>query len=167
MGGRDSRPRRLADRVRPGTLEGRPQRTGTHSGDIPEHRPRRTGYERCSISARPPSACLIVRFERGHLSADLTVRALADTPGAVLFDCVGGKDRAGGAAALLLRRVGVSMDDVETDYVRTAVRARSEAEAPHIDRSAPGEVITEVLTALETHKWSCQVAIGGPCSRRR
>lgn len=75
---------------------------------------------------------------------------LADAPGAVLFHCVGGKDRTGVLAALLLRLVGVPIDHVEGDYVHTEVRARGRGESPHVDQSAPAGVITQVITELET-----------------
>jgi protein-tyrosine phosphatase len=80
--------------------------------------------------------------------------ALIDAPGAVLFHCVGGKDRTCVVAALLLRLVGVPMQDVETDYMHTEARAQGLAGSPHIDQSAPAEVITQVLAALETQSGS-------------
>jgi protein tyrosine/serine phosphatase len=79
---------------------------------------------------------------------------LASAPTAVLFHCVGGKDRTGVLAALLLRLVGVSMDDIETDYVHTEVRTGGRAGSPHIDQYAPAEVITQVLEELESQSGS-------------
>lgn len=46
--------------------------------------------------------------------------AIADAPpGAVVVHCYGGKDRTGLVAALALRLVGESLDDVAADYART------------------------------------------------
>lgn len=91
-------------------------------------------------------------LDRGRLAEALDV--LASCPRGVLFHCVGGKDRTGVLAALLLRLVGVSMDDVEADYVHTEARARGRAESPHIDRSTPAGVITEVVEELEAQHGS-------------
>ncbi|MCL2354033.1 MAG: tyrosine-protein phosphatase [Defluviitaleaceae bacterium] len=44
---------------------------------------------------------------------------LADIDGSALFHCFAGKDRTGFAAALLLRILGVSMDDILEDYMQT------------------------------------------------
>lgn len=46
--------------------------------------------------------------------------AIADAPaGAVVFHCVGGKDRTGLVAALCLRLAGVAVDEVAADYALT------------------------------------------------
>jgi protein-tyrosine phosphatase len=64
------------------------------------------------------------------------VRAVADAPeGAVLIHCMGGKDRTGLLAALLLRVAGVPPDAVAADYALTEaalapVQARWIADAP-------------------------------------
>jgi protein-tyrosine phosphatase len=79
---------------------------------------------------------------------------LATSPRGVLFHCVGGKDRTGVLAGLLLRLVGVSMDDVEADYIHTEARARGRAESPPIDQSAPAGVITQVIEELEARHGS-------------
>lgn len=79
---------------------------------------------------------------------------LASCPRAVLFHCVGGKDRTGVLAALLLRLVGVSIDDVEADYIHTEARAQGGVESPRIDRSTPAGVITEVVQELEARHGS-------------
>jgi protein-tyrosine phosphatase len=42
--------------------------------------------------------------------------ALADADGIVVFHCAGGKDRTGLVAALALRAVGVSIDEIVRDY---------------------------------------------------
>ncbi len=47
-------------------------------------------------------------------------QALLDLPaGAVLLHCTAGKDRTGFGAAVVLRSLGVSCDDIMTDYLRT------------------------------------------------
>lgn len=76
------------------------------------------------------------------------VGVLGNADGCVLFHCVGGKDRTGVLAALLLRLVGVSMEAIEADYIRTEERS-DRATAPHIDRTAPAHVITQVISDLE------------------
>src|SRR4026209_136470 len=42
--------------------------------------------------------------------------AIADTQGTVVIHCMGGKDRTGLVAALLLRLAGVALDDIGRDY---------------------------------------------------
>ena len=70
------------------------------------------------------------------------VGVLADADGGVLFHCVGGKDRTGLLAGLLLRLVGVPIDAVEGDYVRSETQLR-------IADGAPRNVITRVIGELE------------------
>ena len=58
--------------------------------------------------------------------------AIADAPdGAVVVHCAGGKDRTGLVAAILLRLVGVSIDDVAADYARSQANL-----APTLERWA-------------------------------
>jgi protein-tyrosine phosphatase len=73
---------------------------------------------------------------------------LANAQGGVLFHCVGGKDRTGVLAALVLRLAGATTEAIEADYIRTEERA-NRATATHIDRSAPAHVITEMIGDLE------------------
>jgi protein-tyrosine phosphatase len=70
------------------------------------------------------------------------VAFLADANGGVLFHCAGGKDRTGVLAAVVLRLVGVPIEAVEEDYVR------SEARLQLVDGS-PRRVIDWVLAKLE------------------
>jgi protein-tyrosine phosphatase len=60
--------------------------------------------------------------------APAIVRALAAVAtapsGAVVVHCVGGKDRTGLVAALLLRLCGVSLEEVDADYALTETRLR-------------------------------------------
>jgi protein-tyrosine phosphatase len=75
-------------------------------------------------------------LERDAARFGRAIGVLAEADGGVLFHCVGGKDRTGLIAALLLRLVGVPVEAVEADYVRSETRL---AEAP--DRE-PGLNIT-------------------------
>jgi protein-tyrosine phosphatase len=75
------------------------------------------------------------------------VGVLAEADGGVLFHCVGGKDRTGLLAALLLRLVGVPIEAVEADYVRS--EARLAEGAPPNDGGAPRNVINQVVDDAE------------------
>jgi protein tyrosine/serine phosphatase len=60
-------------------------------------------------------------LERHRAYVVNAVRAVADADdGAVLIHCVGGKDRTGLVAALLLRLAGVPIDDVCADYAASS-----------------------------------------------
>lgn len=72
---------------------------------------------------------------------------LADATGGVLFHCAGGKDRTGVLAALVLRLVGVPVDAVADDYVRSEARLR-------LADSSPRGVIDQVLAGLEARHGS-------------
>jgi protein tyrosine/serine phosphatase len=67
-------------------------------------------------------------------------------PGAVVVHCVGGKDRTGLVAALLLRLCGVSLEDVDADYALTEQRLR-----PRLGEiaTAPAGAMATVLERLE------------------
>jgi protein tyrosine/serine phosphatase len=67
---------------------------------------------------------------------------LAEADCSVLFHCAGGKDRTGVLAALLLRLVGVPVEAVEADYVRSATRLR-------MADSTPRDVINQVIGETE------------------
>jgi protein-tyrosine phosphatase len=77
------------------------------------------------------------------------VGVLAEADGGVLFHCAGGKDRTGVLAALLLRLVGVAVDDVEADYVASQARLKRGPDAHLHDGSTPPHVIDRVLAELE------------------
>jgi protein-tyrosine phosphatase len=74
---------------------------------------------------------------------------LADADGGVLFHCVGGKDRTGLLAALLLRLAGVPDAEIEADYVHTETRARVANVKVPVDISVPADVINPVLDETE------------------
>ena len=77
------------------------------------------------------------------------VGVLAEADGRVLFHCAGGKDRTGVLAGLLLRLVGVAVEEVEADYVLSQTRLRQGPEAHLHDGSTPPQVINRVLADLE------------------
>jgi len=83
-------------------------------------------------------------------------------PGSVVVHCVGGKDRTGLVAALLLRLCGVSLEDVDADYALTEQRlAPVDGEVP----TAPAGAMATVLERLEQRHGSVEaylVASGLP-----
>jgi len=93
----------------------------------------------------------------------LALAAVADAPpGAVCVHCMGGRDRTGLVAALLLRLAGVAVDDVASDYAESEARladdhARWVALAEHdaerarrlVFGHAPASVMREVLQTVE------------------
>lgn len=62
---------------------------------------------------------MFVTEENARAQFAALVRAVADTERAQLFHCSAGKDRTGWAAAIVQRILGVSSDDVMTDYLLT------------------------------------------------
>jgi protein-tyrosine phosphatase len=90
------------------------------------------------------------------------VGVLAEADGGVLFHCAGGKDRTGVLAALLLRLVGVPLDEVEADYVLSQTRLRQGPDAHLHDGSTPPDVIDRVLAELESrHGTAAAYLLGG------
>jgi len=91
------------------------------------------------------------------------IAAIADAPdGALLIHCQGGKDRAGLIAALLLRLVGVDIDEIADDYALSADNLRPQFQAwlddaPDAEERArrerisatPREAMAGVLEELE------------------
>lgn len=77
------------------------------------------------------------------------IGVLAEADAGVLFHCVGGKDRTGLLAALLLRLVEVLPEEVEADYVHSEMRARLAENVPSNDVSAPPNVINQVVDEIE------------------
>jgi hypothetical protein len=77
------------------------------------------------------------------------VAVLADADRGVLFHCVGGKDRTGMLTALLLRLVGVAVEEVDADYVRSEARLERAPERTPDLNITPHGVIDQVVGALE------------------
>jgi protein-tyrosine phosphatase len=83
-----------------------------------------------SLGATPPDSTHLVyvqfleryRDRFGHAIATI---ATADNGGAVLFHCMGGKDRTGLVTALLLRLVGVEHEAVAADYARSGTNLQA------------------------------------------
>jgi protein-tyrosine phosphatase len=77
------------------------------------------------------------------------VGVLSEADGGVLFHCVGGKDRTGMLTALLLRLVGVAIEEVDADYVHSETRLeRAPDRAPGLNITPRG-VIDQVVGAIE------------------
>ena len=76
------------------------------------------------------------------------IAVLAEAEGTAVFHCVGGKDRTGLLAALLLRLVGVPQDEVEADYVHSEGRL-GRAPAPDREHRTPARVINRVVDQIE------------------
>jgi protein-tyrosine phosphatase len=86
--------------------------------------------------------------------------AVADAPsGAVVVHCVGGKDRTGLVAGLLLRLCGVPLSDVDADYAATETRLR-----PRLGEvaTAPAGAMSTVLERLE-HRYGSIAAYLEAC----
>ena len=82
------------------------------------------------------------------------VGVLAEADGGVLIHCAGGKDRTGVLAGLLLRLVGVAVEEVEADYVLSQTRLKRGPDAHLHDQSTPPNVINRVLAELEARHGS-------------
>ena len=79
-----------------------------------------------SLGSVPPQSTWVVYVEfleryRDRFGETVRTIAAADGEGAVLFHCMGGKDRTGLVAALLLRLAGAERDAVAADYARSGV----------------------------------------------
>ena len=59
-------------------------------------------------------------LERNRARFGQALAAVADAPGTVVIHCMGGKDRTGLVAALLLRLAGVSIEEIGRDYSLSA-----------------------------------------------
>jgi protein-tyrosine phosphatase len=86
----------------------------------------------------------------------------ADCQGALLFHCMGGKDRTGMTAALLLSCLGVDRDTVLDDYEITSLYSGPD-EIPHVVDLFVAEGITRdaAIGILSTPRW----AMGGALER--
>jgi hypothetical protein len=107
-------------------------------------------YERFWLA--PPQEALPQMLERYGEQYAAALRAMAERPGAnALFHCRLGKDRTGVFAALVLKLLGVSNDDVVSDYMLTsddyaeARRLLDELE-PHENHANEPNVVREPPT---------------------
>jgi hypothetical protein len=85
--------------------------------------------------------------------ADALAAIASSPPGAVVVHCVGGKDRTGLVAALLLRLCGVSLADIDADYALTEERLRPRLGEVAI---APAGAMATVLDRLERRHGSVE-----------
>ncbi len=79
-----------------------------------------------SLGAVPPESTRVVYLEfleryRDRFGEAVTTIADADGDGAVLFHCMGGKDRTGLVTALLLRVAGAEPESIGADYALSGV----------------------------------------------
>ena len=84
-------------------------------------------------------------------------RVLADAEGGVLVHCLGGKDRTGIVAMLLLRLRGASLEEIEADYMLSEPNLRRIFEVIH----APAGVVGPVLGRLEERHGSVEAYLLG------
>ncbi|MCL2376408.1 MAG: tyrosine-protein phosphatase [Defluviitaleaceae bacterium] len=77
------------------------------------------------------------------------LRACAKAEGAILFHCAAGKDRTGFAAAIVLKILGVSDEDIYVDYLKT-IEERKEANAQVIEKYRALGLGESQLEALST-----------------
>jgi protein-tyrosine phosphatase len=105
----------------------------------------------------------LVFLERFRANVAAAIAAVARAPaGGVVVHCMGGKDRTGLVAALLLDLAGVEIDEIAADYALSEERLRprhdvwlaeagTEAERERIRRIAatPAESMVSVLQELE------------------
>ena len=84
----------------------------------------------------------------------------ADCPGPVMFHCMGGKDRTGMAAALLLSCLGVDRESVLDDYQLTS-RYSGPDQIPHVVDLFVSEGIAReaAIGILSTPRWAMENAL--------
>jgi protein-tyrosine phosphatase len=84
----------------------------------------------------------------------------ADGEGPVMFHCMGGKDRTGMTAALLLRCLGVDRETVLDDYELTS-RYSGPDQLPHVvDLFVSGGIAREAaIGILSTPRWAMESAL--------
>jgi len=95
-------------------------------------------------------------LERDAVRFGEAVGVLADADGGVLFHCVGGKDRTGMLTALLLRLVGVPVEAVEADYVRSEIRLAAAPDREPGLNVTPRGVIDHVIGDTEARHGSVE-----------
>lgn len=81
-----------------------------------------------------------------HRAVLALATAIADGDGAVLVHCAAGKDRTGWAVATMLRAVGVTEEDVLTDYL--ASTAGAEALRRLLAITWPGRIVSDDLLGV-------------------
>lgn len=88
-------------------------------------------------------------IERFPERSGRVISAIANAePGGVLFHCIGGRDRSGQIAMLLLALVGVAAEHIAADYALSAERLR--ARHAHLGEKDQGPAIDEFLAAQGT-----------------
>jgi protein-tyrosine phosphatase len=93
-------------------------------------------------------------LERCRMQIARALAAIAEAPaGAVVVHCVGGKDRTGLVAGLLLRLCGVPLEHVDADYAATETRLR-----PTLGEvaTAPAGAMATVLQGVERRHGSVE-----------
>jgi protein tyrosine/serine phosphatase len=99
-------------------------------------------------------------LERCRPAVAAALDAIAAAPsGAVVVHCVGGKDRTGLVAALLLRLCGVSLETIDADYAATEARllGRFDPETA----AAPAGAMAASLAGLERRHGSVEAYLAG------
>ena len=113
-------------------------------------------------------------LERNHDRFARALGAVADADGPVVIHCMGGKDRTGLVAALLLRLAGVAPDDIGRDYAMSASnlaartrswldRAPTEAERRRREKlsQTPATAMARVVAEIERRFGSVEDYLAG------
>jgi protein-tyrosine phosphatase len=93
-------------------------------------------------------------LERNRERFAQALAAVADAPGPVVVHCMGGKDRTGLVAALMLRVAGVSLDAIGEDYslsgpnLSVTLDAWLESAADELERGRRQKLSTTPATAM-------------------
>ena len=101
-------------------------------------------------------------LERHQAAFGRALAAVAEADGTVVIHCMGGKDRTGLVAALLLRLAGVSIEQIGLDYALTAAnlaprtatwldQAPTERDRRRIEKlsGTPASAMNRVIAAIE------------------
>ena len=101
-------------------------------------------------------------LERNRDGFGQALAAVADADGPVIIHCMGGKDRTGLVAALILRLAGVSLDEVGRDYSLSApnlaartdawlAKTHDERERRRVEKlsQTPATAMSRVVAAIE------------------
>jgi protein-tyrosine phosphatase len=142
--------------------------TSIHRPLVPDlHAEGRETINALTLTLEPPESTRAVYLEflsryRDRFGEAVTSIASADGGGAVLFHCMGGKDRTGLIAALLLSLAGVERDAIAADYAVSAGNLRpmldawidaAEDDGDRVLRTrisaSPAEAMLGVLDALD------------------